>query len=464
MPAIAFTTIALALLFMRQFAWGGIAVGLALLSGPAAITGLLGLGVTYGLARLTGLLQTEESPSGEIPSQDTPRDSTADWMRALLFGGGTVFVIGTLFFRHPYGLGAWAATLSTYIQSWSMSSGIPAGRLLAAVLLYSLLATIFGLIGGIRGWVSKNGTARVLSFWLLIALVLPLLPAGRQVGDIAWALLPLWALAGMELARYAQPQKHWLVSLGQAAIVLVLMIIIWLTLAATDTAIPENMLNYWLIIGAAIVIIVLVALLVYVSWTWQTSRAGLVWGLVAGLILFGIASVFGVSQVRPSSPLEWWVPTPTTRHADLFTDTIESLAISTNGHANNLEVVSLVDAPSMGWVLRNIQGVSYVKSLDSEAVPLIVITRDDGTTRPRQDIYRGQDFVWWESPGWGGALPWEPLNWLINRQAALIMEKVVIWARVDLFPEEPAASEEPATESDVEESSPLLGEGVEIEE
>ena len=51
MPAMTFTMLALALFFSGRFAWVGVAAGLALLSGPAAITVLLRLGITFGLAR-----------------------------------------------------------------------------------------------------------------------------------------------------------------------------------------------------------------------------------------------------------------------------------------------------------------------------------------------------------------------------------------------------------------------------
>jgi hypothetical protein len=40
----------------------------------------------------------------------------------------------------------------------------------------------------------------------------------------------------------------------------------------------------------------------------------------------------------------------------------------------------------------------------------------------------------------------------------VLTEKAVLWARVDLFPEEPAA------ELESDESSPSLGGGVEVEE
>ena len=52
MPAMAFTLLALAALYNRRMVWTGIFVGLALLSGPAFLQGLLILGVSWGLYRL----------------------------------------------------------------------------------------------------------------------------------------------------------------------------------------------------------------------------------------------------------------------------------------------------------------------------------------------------------------------------------------------------------------------------
>ncbi len=464
MLAIAFTVLALALLYAGQFAFGGIAAGLALLSDPAMLLGLLGLGIAYGLARLLGVFREEKILPDEDSSEISERTSTGNWRVALLFGGGTILIVGTLFFLYPQGLGAWAATLTAFLQGWAQPSSIPIGRLFAAIFFYGILALPFGLAAVVRGWAQKNKTAQFLSLWLLLAVLLPLFYPGRQVGDIAWALLPLWALAGLELARYAHCREQWLISLAQAAMVLVLMIIAWLTLAGLDVAAPENVLNYWFVIGAAAVIGVLVLVLVYLGWDWPTARTGLVWGLVFGLGVYSLANAFWVSQVRPSSPLELWVPTPTTRHADLFAATVDDIALSQTGHAAYLEIVSLVDAPSMRWVLRNIEGAVFVSSLGEDDNPLVVIAREDDSIGARQEYYRGQDFGWWESPGWGGALPWEPISWLVNRDGVLITEKVVLWARVDLFPEEPVAAEEQESELNVEESSPSSDEGVEIEE
>lgn len=460
MLAIAFTVLSLSLFYVHQFALGGIFAGMALLSGPAVLLGILGLGIACGLGYLLGLFRDEEILPDDDQFKIPERTSTGDWRVALLFGGGTVLIVGTLFFLFPQGLGAWSATLTTFLRGWGQPSNIPIGRLLAAIIFYGILPLVFGLVAAVRGWIQKNKTAQFLSLWFLLAIFLSSLYPGRQVGDTAWALLPLWALAGLELARYAHRQEKWLVSLGQAAMVVVLMIIAWLTLAGLDGATPENLLNYWFVIGAAALMGVLVLVLVYLGWNWPTARTGLVWGLVIGLGAYSLANTFWVSQVRPSSPLELWAPIPTTRHADLFAATLEDIALSQTGHANHLEIVSLVDTPSMRWVLRNTEGAEFVSSLGEDENPMVVIAREDASVGERQEYYRGQDFGWWESPGWGGGLPWEPINWVVSRTGVLITEEVVLWARVDLFPEEPEIQEETSPD----EASPLSGDGVEENE
>jgi hypothetical protein len=461
MPAIAFTILASAFFYKRQSALAGIMAGLALLSGPAVLIGLLGLGIAWGIASIMGLWR-RDAIQADVSNPETPEPSTSiDWRTVLLFGGSTVLLIGTLFLFYPQGLGAWAASVSTFFQGWTQPSSIPAGRLIFSIAFYAVFALTFGLAAGLRGWLQGDKTAQFLSIWFLVGALIPLLYPARQVGDIAWALLPLWALAGLELTRSAGAHQHWLISLGQAAAVLVLMIVIWLTLAGLDTAIPETVQNYWFVVGAAALIGVLVFVMVYLGWGWQTARTGMIWGLAAGLGAYMISSAVGVSQVRPGSSLEFWIPAPTTRRTDLFTDTLKDLALSQTGHADFLEVVSLVDEPSMRWVLRDIEGLTFISSLGEEENPLVIITRDGDPIGARQAYYRGQDFGWWESPGWGGAIPWEPLRWIINRQGVVNTERVVLWARVDLFPEEPEAVEEPLLVPDTDFPSPSSDEGVE---
>jgi hypothetical protein len=156
MLAIAFTMLAWAFLYRRRYAWGGVAAGLALISGPAVITGCLGLAVAYGLARLLGVFRDDDILPDGHPTQNSHWPSRADWLQVLIFGAGTLLIVSTLLFRFPQGLAAWADTLSAYLQSWSQNAGIPAGRLLAALFFYAILALVTGGFGAsvIDGWAS----------------------------------------------------------------------------------------------------------------------------------------------------------------------------------------------------------------------------------------------------------------------------------------------------------------------
>jgi hypothetical protein len=72
--------------------------------------------------------------------------------------------------------------------------------------------------------------------------------------------------------------------------------------------------------------------------------------------------------------------------------------------------------------------------LDGIYFPPVVISQQ--FEEPRLDEnYRGTDFLWQEAPAWQGGLPENFLNWLIFREAPTMQEKVVLWARSDLFPD-----------------------------
>jgi len=217
MPALVFTLFALASLYNRRMIWAGVCAGLALLSGTAFLQGLLILGISWGLYSLISRRKVNsEQPenSAEVPSQAIPPESVRSGIIALLL---TVLFAGSLFLLHPQGLGALADTITAYFESWVTSSGIPVLRLPASLLVYQLIVVIFAIIGALRAWFGHWEDQRTrlllvgLSIWAVVALLLPLLYAGRQVGDLAWALIPLWAMVRAFLSRFQMTifAKRW---------------------------------------------------------------------------------------------------------------------------------------------------------------------------------------------------------------------------------------------------------------
>ena len=193
MPALTFLLLTWAFWWNERPRAAGVFGGLALLSGPAVWAGLLGL----GLARV--LRRTMETPPPSVKGEEIESSAEVeadegakkfgneDLKVALMFGSATILLGGTMFLLSPNGLSAWLSALPVYLSGWAQPSGVPAGRLLFAMLAYQPLALIFGLVAVVRGWWQRRKRYIRLSLWLLPALLVVTFYPARQVGDVAWA-------------------------------------------------------------------------------------------------------------------------------------------------------------------------------------------------------------------------------------------------------------------------------------
>jgi hypothetical protein len=442
MPALAFTLLALASLYRRHMVWVGILGGLALLSGPAFLQGLLILGITWGLLRLMG-----RKPA-TLPQDEVQAESTNDIQPAIPVWPGviafflTLLAVGTLFLRVPQGLGALADSLSAYVQSWVTSSGIPVLRLPGAVLVYQTVVLILAIVCAVRGWLASWDEPRQrqlvisLSVWAAVAFFLPWLYAGRQVGDMAWALVPLWGLASIEISRslsFAEERATRLVAGGLGLLLCLFAVIAWFNLLSVGRY-QANLLLYWGVIFGALLLGVLAVFLVMAGWSVKAARMGVVGALcvVMGLQLF--SNTWGISILRQNSVQDLWSIPPSTSQVDLLMNTLSDISIWQTGLRDQLNVVVTVDSPALEWALRNDPYASFETSLASTEAPPAVITLK-GAEEPRlEQQYRGEDFVWHLYPGWDGTFPPDFINWLAFRKAPLSQDQIILWARVDIFP------------------------------
>ncbi|MGE5222307.1 MAG: hypothetical protein ACM3PY_07715 [Omnitrophica WOR_2 bacterium] len=443
MPAVAFGILALGAIFDRRLLLAGVLGGLALLSGPAILLGIAGLGIVWAITILmerAGWINHLAEPGSEI---FPPEPNALFDRRALYFLIGTVILTGTLFFRFPQGLGAMAGQIPAYFNGWTTPSGVPALRLPVALLVYQPLALIFGLSAMLRCWLPgypRSVVSRRLCLWVLVALGLAMLYPGRQVTDLAWVLVPLWALAGIEIVTDLASMDQGifrLVSLGQALLLFLLLVFSWLNLAGLshfgDVNQPAVSGAIFLIFGA-ILMATITTVLVGLGWSWDIARKGLVWGLSAALGIFMLSTGWGMAQLRPGGSQELWGNTPSSADPDLLLKTLGNLSEYQKGMSKNIDIVSQVDAPSLRWVLRNWSQASFVNELSIEKMPSIVITYKDQNTPSLAASYRGEEFAWQVYPAWKGILPPDLPLWLTFRQAPLDNKAIILWARADIFP------------------------------
>jgi hypothetical protein len=442
MPDLAFTLFALASIYDRRMVWAGICTGLALLSGLAFLQGLLILGISWGLYSLIsgrlGESQPEEN-SDKSDSESLPAASIRVGVVAFLF---TLLFAGSLFLIHPQGLGALADTLPAYLKSWVTPSGIPVLRLPGSLLVYQLIVVIFALIAALRAWLSHwdDHQSRLLlvglTIWAAVAVLIPLVYAGRQVGDLAWALIPLWALASTEISRAFLAEEETgtrLVGGGLGLLLCIFAVISWINLLSIGRYKTDVILYAAIIVGAFVLGLVAI-LLVVAGWSVKAAKLGVVWSLCILLGLFLISNAWGMAIVRKNGAQEMWGVAPTTGQADQFMMTLSDLSSWNTGLRDQLEVVSLADSSALRWSLRDYPNARFETSLSTTESPPVVITLKGSEEPKLAQNYRGQDFVWHLYPGWQGVFPPDFINWLAFRQAPLGEDQIILWARTDIFP------------------------------
>lgn len=447
MMAVSFTLLAGTTWMLGWTVAGGILAGLALLSGPAVIGGAAALAGAVGLVRLLGVFPeaTAEMSEVESPAQT---GSLSPARVGLLAAGATLLLAGTLFLRFPQGLSAFASALPAYLAGWSTPSNVPVLRLLMAFLSYPLLAIIFGVLGIVRAWMGageEGAIGRALSIWLGVSLAFVLMYPGRQVADLAWTLVPLWGLAAFAFAPFLPTEREAVsgnavsenaLSWALAGLVIVMLMSVWVNFAGLTASNAEGqlLLLRWLVIGGAIVLAVLSAVLVGLGWSSDAAKQGLAWGIALALGLAMFTGIWGASQREISARMVLWQPVPGAGQQTLFTQTLGDLGDWTLGREDSIQVISLVDEPSVRWALRKLPNVSFQDALSREALPDVIISHQDDAELSLGSAYRGQDFAWWVYPNWDVWTSRDWFKWLAFREANGGTQAIIVWARGDLFP------------------------------
>lgn len=431
--AVSFTLLAWGLWENRRSAWAGVCAGLALMSGPVLWAGLLGLGLSWAILQI--FEQRWRGPRAEDDA-DGFRPAPGAWRTAIGFAVGTIIVCGTLFFLAPNGLSAWISALPEYLSGWARPSGISAGLMLFSLVAYQPLAVILAVIVFVRGWWQNSRRVMRLGMWMLIAMLLALFYPARQVSDLAWMLIPLWALASLELARALNllPEERNEV-LGVVALTFIILAFIWINflgLLQTPVVSEQSTLRTWLLFGSFFLLFISL-MLVAVGWSIRSARFGATLGLTAALGLYSIGAMMGAAGLRViPNAVDMWSVGSSLPEADLLQTTIEQISDWSRDNITSQPVtVSGVDSPALQWLLRG-HTVYVTTALDVTSAPPIVITA--GQNNPALAArYRGQEFVWREDPQWSqtGIVDW--LRWLGFHQVVQNSQKVVVWVRGDLF-------------------------------
>ena len=407
----------------------GVFAGIALLGGPSVWLGLLIAGLTWALAQ--NLLPAEETEITES-SSDQERSRADDLKTAAIYGGGTLLLIGTLFFQSPNGLSALFASLVEFLQGWRFASGVPSARIIGGLGAYYPFALLFGILASVRGILRRDRMSLELSLWALVALLLVIFYPARQVSDLIWVGLPLWVLSARELERYLHlPTFDRNETFGVFALTILLLSFAWLNISGTASAVAIGApLNSRLaLIAGSLILLVLSLGLIAVGWSLETATLGGVWGTALMLGLYTLSAAWGSSGLRTPKGFELWDNAPRVAQPGLLVDEVDTtLNISQQIATTPKIAVYQINSPTLFWALRN-HDVDAVNALNSDAAYEIVITPHDEQNE-LESAYRGQDVTWRQAPSW---VVVNKATWLVLREAPLQTEQIILWVRNDLF-------------------------------
>jgi hypothetical protein len=455
----------LALTFLL-FAWGmwlhrrelatGIFLALALLSGPSFWAGVLTLFLAAIFLR--GMITSQ--PAAD-PSKNEKTDSSTSNSpilrspvsnslfaninpRSIFFAFlVTLFLAGTLFFTVPNGLSAAFAALPAYLNGWVTSSAHTTSRVLFAFFAYELFGILIALFSLLRGFRTNSKRIIRLNMWLGLALLLAVFY--RDTDALAWAIIPLLALAAMELSRALDLYREELAEVGMVvAGVFLLLIYLWFNLSGialnpieTPATVPffgtVERPRLFVFYGSLGILLVSLGLVAF-GWSARVARLGATWSIALFFGLYSMGAAWGASGLRNPGGVELWLPDARPVQAALLRASVEDLSKISLGHINAQPVtIHDIQSPALEWLLRN-NPVTVVTSLDPLGTPPILITPltpDPGLPA----AYRGQDFIWRQNPRWAEASGSDWVNWFVFRKLPLENETVLLWARNDLFPD-----------------------------
>lgn len=438
-PILVITSLLFALGYLRtgKLRAAGIWTSIAMLAGPMLWPGLIGLGIAYGLQR--GIFApTSQEPDQEMitPLLSFPVDRKA-WLTLIAYAGGTYIIFGSFFLLASGGLGAGLASIPAYFGGWLDVTDVSVSRLLVGLTAYEIMAILLALAGMVRGILKQDRVVISLGFWLLAALVLGLAYPFRQFSDLGWSLMPLLALAAIELSGYLVPIQNgnW-ETIGMAVFTTAILVFAALNYSAI-ALVPLDQsalqLRWWILFGSLGLLAVSMAMVAF-GWSIPTAAQGGIWGTLAVLIIYTLSATMASGSLRTYRTFELWPSGPYVGQVDTLVRQMNDLSRWKTGVNSVLDVtIAGVDSPALFWTLRDWPVTALPDANLSGSTPSIVIASDQFSSDEIQSAYRGQDLSWRVFPIWDQGLISDWMRWSILHEFPKNDEKLILWVRSDIF-------------------------------
>ncbi|MFQ5942186.1 MAG: hypothetical protein ACE5JF_01405 [Anaerolineales bacterium] len=416
-------TTAIFLLIGGHLEWSAAFLGLAVVSGPVALTGLISIGAGAGVFTLLRRRSTA--------TLDYPIRTDHPWIKGLGIVVLVALVVASGIGFFPDSLQSIFDGLGSWVGGWFQSSGIAAVTLTVMLLIYEPLVFAAGGAGLFSRFRRGSSVLPFMASWTVGAVLILFIYRGRQAADIIWTVIPLTILASSVISylldRVFQPESIW-IAVGFTGAVVALLAFAYLQVRAGVSG-PETLQSllgiptHFAAAGMGVGLAVLALILLAIGWSRQiafpiAAAALILTGLVI-TISVGAALNFGEPTAR-----ELYRPQASTRGLTALRDMLRTLSRAETGRPDALPIeVRDRPSPALAWTLRE-----YPKFEGPVDAP-VVITREGGEL-PGE--YLGQSMTIGETWGWIGWLPPDFLRWQIIREAPILPDRWVLLVRKDV--------------------------------
>ncbi|HDD55140.1 MAG TPA: hypothetical protein ENG59_02715 [Chloroflexi bacterium] len=432
MPALAFLALAAGAFHRRNIPWAVFFMGLGLFSGPGFWLGFLFLAIAVLVSKMLGLF----SPGEYFKSRmDYFQGKPEVWLVGITPALLTLFMMGSFILSNFQGISAWAGALPEFLLKWGGPAGLGIGQFLTYLLLNNPLALVFGILGYVSAWRSRDRLGQVLSVLFMVSLLGMLVYPQRQAVDLIWPVIPLWISAAAELVRISRLARSTWVTQVLGGLVVVLASLNWLTFTGMifQAARENALLLEFGLMAASLALLILSAAVVSSEWGWNTAWKGLSGGFANALLLGLVASLTLDTYILDKDPRSIFSGGSGSGQVELLVDSIADASITATGRPDSIQGAVINDSDALRWALREYEGFDYLVSLPSEMDYPLLITSVEGDFQALQENYRGQDFVLSSHPGWGRVLPDDWISWIAFRKGPVVREYLILWVRNDIY-------------------------------
>lgn len=360
--------------------------------------------------------------------QPEKRTASNQWRPFLIAAVTTLVFGGTWLLTTPGGLGGLGSTAVAFLGRF-VEPGVPAAEIGLAMLGYALPAVVFGILGAVNAWRRNHSVGKVLSLFALFSFLLVLVNPGRQVADLLWVVIALWALTAVQVADYISlPRQDLNVALGEAGLMLILGIFFGISLSK----LAANYTDFIFVAVATLLLAAVATLLIAFGWSRTGAMHGFMWAVLGFAALFLLAASSRFLRVETTDANDLWAPGPAAGSIQVLEESLHDLSVLDQGQQNELAVDLRREGAALAWEVR------ALPPAENDASPPLIV----GAMEMQGEefaAYRGQDIALSVHRAWQG---WPPnfFAWLLYRQGPTRTEEIVLWARADLFPDAQAVS------------------------